>query len=146
MHGERVVDASVIAAALFLEAFSDEARRFLIETQGLFAPDHLHAEIASVAAKKVWRGETSEEVGLRACQAVSELGVVTTPSSALTERAFALATRHRFSVYDGLYLALGEQRSIPVYTFDAALVRKAVAAGMHELVDGPASLLGRGPG
>jgi predicted nucleic acid-binding protein len=99
MRGERVVDASVIAAALFLEEFTSEARRFLLETPRLVAPDHLHAEIASVAAKKVWRGETSEEIGAAACAALKDL-VATTPSSTLALHAFELAARHRCSADD----------------------------------------------
>jgi predicted nucleic acid-binding protein len=141
MLGERVVDASVIAAAFFLEEFTAQAQRFLLETPRLVAPDHLHAEIASVAAKKVWRGETTEQVGAQACAALGSL-VATTPSAALASRAFELASRHRFSAYDGLYLALAESRRVPVYTFDGAFARRASQAGFAELIDVPESLLG----
>src|SRR5436305_3880527 len=109
MQGERVVDASVVAAAFFAEEFTAEARRFLLQTPNLIAPDHLHAEIASVAAKKVWRGEISEKVGAAACENLPTL-VSTTPSAVLSSRAFELAARHRFSAYDGLYLSLAESR------------------------------------
>lgn len=140
MRGERVVDASVIAAAFFLEDFTSEARRFLLETPRLTAPDHLHAEIASVAAKKVWRDETTEELGLAACIALRDL-VATFPSSALAGRAFELAARHRFSAYDGLYLALAERRHVPVYTFDGPFARKTIEAGFRNLVEVPDGLL-----
>ncbi len=141
MRGERVVDASVIAAALFEEEFTKEARRFLLETPRLIAPDHLHAEIASVAAKKVWRGETTEDVGKRAFAALASI-VATIPSPKLTTRAFELAARHRFSASDGLYLALAETRQAPLYTFDGGLVSRAVAAGFGNLVETAPSLLG----
>jgi predicted nucleic acid-binding protein len=141
MRGERVVDASVIAAALFLEAFTGEARRFLLETPRLIAPDHLHAEIASVAAKKVWREETTEEIGAAACAAIGGL-VATTPTAALASRAFELAARHRFSAYDGLYLALAERRQMPVYTFDGPFARRAIKAGFKDLIEIPEALLG----
>ena len=55
MPAERVVDASVMAAAFFEEALSDEARRFVLAMPRLIAPDHLHIEIASVAAIDVAR-------------------------------------------------------------------------------------------
>jgi predicted nucleic acid-binding protein len=142
MRSERVVDASVIAAAFFLEELTEEARRFLLETPRLIAPDHLHAEIASVAAKKVWRGETSEELGAAACVALSGL-VATTPSAALAARAFELAARYRFSAYDGLYLALAESREVPVYTFDGAFARRAVDSGFTKLIEIPEALLGK---
>lgn len=140
MRSERVVDASVIAAAFFPEELTDQARRFLLETPRLIAPDHLHAEIASVAAKKVWRGEASEHVGAQACSALAEL-VATTPSAVLASRAFELASRHRFSAHDGLYLALAENRQVPVYTFDGAFARRMIKAGFKSLVEAPESLL-----
>jgi predicted nucleic acid-binding protein len=141
MRSERVVDASVIAAAFFPEEFTEEARRFLLETPRLIAPDHLHAEIASVAAKKVWRGETTEELGAAACTALGGL-IATTPSAALASRAFELAARHRFSAYDGLYLALAESREVPVYTFDGSFARRAIETGFKNLVELPDALLG----
>jgi predicted nucleic acid-binding protein len=140
MRGERVVDASVVAAALFLEEFTGEARRFLLQTPDLIAPDHLHAEIASVAAKKVWRGEISEEVGAAASRSLPTL-VSTTASAVLSCRAFELAARHRFSAYDGLYLALAESRGAPVYTFDVAFARRTMEAGFKHLVEIPPALL-----
>ncbi len=136
MRGERVVDASVMAAAFFLEEFTPEARRFLLDTPFLVAPDLLHAEIASVAAKKVWRGEVTEIVGARACAELPGL-VATIPSATLAARAFTLAARHRFSAYDGLYLALAESREAPVFTFDATFVRRATEAGYARLLDAP---------
>jgi predicted nucleic acid-binding protein len=141
MRNERVVDASVIAAAFFLEEFTPEARRFLLETPRLIAPDHLHAEIASVAAKKVWRGETTVELGATACAALGGL-VATTPSATLASRAFELAARYRFSAYDCLYLALAESREVPVYTFDSAFARKAKETGFKNLIEIPEALLG----
>jgi predicted nucleic acid-binding protein len=137
MRGERVVDASVVAAAFFQESFTSEARRFLLATPLLVAPDLLHAEIASVAAKKVWRGEATEIVGARACNELA--GIVSTiPSASLASRAFAMAARHRFSAYDGLYLALAETRDAPLFTFDTAFARRAIEAGFGRLVDAAA--------
>lgn len=124
-----------------MEAFTHEARRVLLETPRLIAPDHLHAEIASVAAKKVWRGETTEEFGAAACRALIGL-VTTTASASLSCRAFTLAALHRFSAYDGLYLALAESRGVPIYTFDGKFARRAIQAGFKELIEAPEALLG----
>ena len=100
----------------------------------------MHAEIASVAAKKVWRGETTENVGAQACAALAGI-VSTTPSPPLARRAFEFAARHHVSAYDGLYLALAERRHIPLYTFDGDFARKAIEAGYGDLVEAPESLL-----
>ena len=137
MAGERVVDASVVAAALFPEALTTQARHFLLGTPALVAPDHLFAEVASVAAKKVWSGETTREIGARACRALRQIVPETVPSATLAARAFELAALHRVSAYDGLYLALAEKRGVPVYTFDRKLAEKAVQAGLGELVEVP---------
>jgi predicted nucleic acid-binding protein len=66
--------------------------------------------------------------------------VATTPTAKLAPRAFELAARHRFSAYDGLYLALAETRQTPVFTFDAPFARKAIEAGFERLIEIPDSL------
>lgn len=139
MRDERVVDASVVAAALFNEELAPPARRFLLERSRLIAPDHLFAEIASVAAKKVWLGETTQDVGAKACTAVREIVAATIPSQVLAPRAFELAALHRFSAYDGLYLALAELRRAAVYTFDQRLARKALEAGFGDFIESPST-------
>lgn len=136
MPDERVVDASVVAAALFLEELTSEARRFLLSHRRLIAPEHIFAEIASVAAKKVWLGEATMELGTKACSALREI-VTTTSSATLAPRAFQLAAQHRLSAYDGLYLALAEKQRTTVYTFDRRFARKARAAGFAKLVETP---------
>jgi predicted nucleic acid-binding protein len=95
-----------------------------------------------VAAKKVWRGETTEQLGAAACASLEGI-VVTTPSADLALRAFELAARHRFSAYDSLYLALAEKRQVPLYTFDVAFARRTIEAGLEALIDVPENLLRR---
>lgn len=126
-----VADASVLAALAFgEEAGAGAARAFVSEAAELIAPDLLRIELASVAAKKVWRGEASEEVALAAIDAAQSLLVEVAPTGPLTARAFSLAARHRFSVYDAIYLALAEARDARVATLDQKLAKRAEDNGL----------------
>lgn len=132
-----VLDASVLAAAFFTEDGSPEARAYLKRGPRLVAPDLLRLEIASIAAKKVWKGEASLEVGSRAVSAIDEFVVATRGSDPLMERIFVLAATHRFSAYDSAYLALAEAEQAPVVTFDEKLIARAREAGLGTLVARP---------
>lgn len=132
-----VLDASVLAAAFFNENGSPEARAYLKRGPRLIAPDLLRLEIASIAAKKVWKGEASLEAGSRAVSAIDEFVITTHASDALIERVFALAATHRFSAYDAAYLALAEFEQAPVVTFDQKLIARAREAGLGTLVAHP---------
>lgn len=138
MAVEGVIDASVLAAAFFTEDHSPEARAYLKKGPWLVAPDLLRLEIASIAAKKVWKGEASLEAGSRAVSAIDEFVIKTYGGAALIDRVFILAATHRFSAYDAAYLALAELKQVPVMTFDQKLVTRAREAGLGALVARPA--------
>lgn len=137
MPAEWVLDASLVAAVLFDEERSPAARRFLaaaVEADAvLSAPDLMALEIASIAAKKVWRGETSETDGSAAIEIAFRLLGPMIPMTGLAQRAYALAARHRFSAYDAAYLALAENRNGRVATLDARLANRADQEGFGHL-------------
>jgi predicted nucleic acid-binding protein len=135
MAGEPIVDASVIGAALFDEAGSEVARRFLGDDHELTAPSLLALEVASIAAKKVWRGDISVEGGEEAMADFRELLPTLANTDDFAERAYRLAAFHRFSVYDAAYLAMAEERNGTVITLDEKLVSKAVDQGFGHLVE-----------
>jgi predicted nucleic acid-binding protein len=138
MAVERIMDASLMAAVLFAEDHSDRARRCLSDEldagHALIAPDLLALEIASIAAKKVWRGETSTTDGKAAIAATLDLVARPVGASDLAGRAFELAAAHRFSAYDAAYLALAEARACRIATLDDRLVRRAEQAGLSHLI------------
>jgi len=130
-----VADASVLAAL----AFGDEvgaaaARAFVAEAPQLLAPDLLRLELASVGAKKVWRGEATEEVARAAIETVQSLLTEIASSGPLAPRAFTLAARHRVSAYDAVYLALAEASDGCVATLDQKLARAASDHGLGDRV------------
>ncbi len=134
MSADQVIDASVVGAAFFNEAHSSLARRFLAQASPLFAPTLLVAEIASLSAKKVWRGEASSAAGERALAVLPDFVGTFVDLAPLAERAFQLAAQHRFSAYDGFYLALAESRACRVVTLDARLIDRARSCGLEVLV------------
>lgn len=137
----RVIDASAFGAALFNETASAEARRFLSAGVPLIAPDLLFAEIASLSAKKVWRGEAPPEAGPRALATLRDFIGEFVASEELAEGAFELAAKHRVSAYDGIYLALARTRGLRAVTLDDRLIARAQAAGLGALVCRPQEAL-----
>lgn len=134
MPGEWVVDASVLGAVFFKETDARAAIAFLGSDAVLLAPDFLCLEIASVAAKKVWRGEATEKAAAEAVNKTATLIPELVANASLAQRAFELAARHRFSACDAAYLALAEARNAQVATLDAKLVRRADEEGFSHLV------------
>jgi predicted nucleic acid-binding protein len=135
MAVERVLDASVLGAALFLEIHSPLAHQALTGDTSFIAPDLIFAEMASLAAKKVWRGEEEQGSAAEALSKVSALLSEIVPMASLTPRAFELAASIHVSAYDAIYLALAEARGIKVVTADARLARSASTAGLGDLIE-----------
>ncbi len=141
MSDRWVLDASVAGAYFFPEQWSDAANAFFRSAPPLAAPDLIFAELASLAAKKVRRGEAPLRESVSAVTALRELLSDIEPCAGLAPRAFNLAAVHGFSAYDALYLALAEAEDTFVVTADARLVQRAQAVGLSTLV----RLLGESP-
>lgn len=124
MAAEAVVDASVIGAALFQEERTEAARAFLAGGCELLAPELLYAEVASLAAKKAWRGEASPEAGRRALQALNRIVTGWHGMPELAAGGLAIAQSHKVSAYDGFYLALAQASGRPLVTLDARLLSR----------------------
>lgn len=137
MRVDAVIDASVLAAAFFNEDRSNEARDWLRDGPHLVAPDLLRIEIASIAAKKVWRGEASREAASRALLAIDDFVGRLEPAKALVGEALSLAADHRFSAYDATYLALARIEGVTLVTFDDKLIARANETGLAGLATAP---------
>ncbi|HZK99635.1 MAG TPA: type II toxin-antitoxin system VapC family toxin [Caulobacteraceae bacterium] len=134
MSGSFVIDASVAAKLHFLEEGSGRAAAFVEDADRLIAPDLLHIEVASIAAKKVRRAIASPDRARLAVSATTQLLDATASLSDLAMRAFELAAAHGFSAYDGAYLALAEMEDIQVVTADRKLARRAAESRLSHLV------------
>lgn len=129
-----VVDASVLGAAFFEEVDTIAARTFLARETHLIAPSLLSLEIASIAAKKVWKDLASHDVASRAVAETPRLIALVEPLHELAQPAFTLASGHRFSVYDASYLALAVKADATLITADKRLKFLAGQCGLAEKV------------
>jgi predicted nucleic acid-binding protein len=134
MPAELVVDASVLARVLFDEPGAVAARDLLAGAAGLVAPDLIHAEITSVAAKRVARKLSSVDEARRAVAAVGDIIDETEAAATLTARALDLALELGISAYDALYVALAERRGAVLLTGDAKLAARCGAGKRAELM------------
>jgi predicted nucleic acid-binding protein len=135
MPAEFVLDASVGAKCFFEEEGSVAALEAVGSGALLIAPDFICVELASIAAKKVRRGEVPREVGEAAVASIEHLVHEVVANGVLAPRAFALAVDVGCSAYDGLYLSLAEARGCRVLTADERLLRRASEAGLGYLVE-----------
>ena len=134
MGGEFVLDASVAAKLYFVEEHSDLAAATLRRADRLIAPELLFLEMASIAAKHSRRGTSSPAHGMGTVQSVAQILDEAIPLLGLAPRAFALAATYGFSVYDGAYLALAEERNFRLLTADMKLVRLGRQAGLGDFL------------
>jgi predicted nucleic acid-binding protein len=120
---EAVVDASVCVKWVVEEDHSLKAA-LLLECDALHAPDHWQAEAVNVLWARVFRGD------LAAADAEERMGVLLrapvlgAPIAPLMRRAFSISVAHTVTVYDSLYVALAEDRDLPLVTADERLVRR----------------------
>jgi predicted nucleic acid-binding protein len=134
---EAVIDASVAAKVFITEEGSDAARAFAVSGVRLLAPDLLLIELASVAAKRMTRGDIPRTLAEAMVAAAPGLPHELVPSAGLTSRAFALAADHGLSAYDSLYLALAEQRGCDLVTADLKLIARVAAAALPLVARAP---------
>lgn len=121
-----VIDASVLAKWFVDEDGSDAARR--LQDQTLFAPDLLIVETSNVLWKKVRQGEFDVAFLRSAVTVMRQADIVLVDSLTLADRALEIAVGVKHAVYDCFYLALAEQRSLPLVTGDDRLARKLTAS------------------
>jgi len=116
-----VVDASVAIKWVVAETGTAEALALI--GNRLLAPALLQAEAANILWKKVKRGEMSANEAGIAARLLASFGVeFRSPDRGLT-RALELAMALNHPAYDCVYLALAEERGVPMVTADEKLIR-----------------------
>ena len=126
-----VIDASVVAAALFQEAHAEAARALLVADCERHAPDLILAEVGNVIWKRHGRKEIDEAEARQMLADCLRLPLRIIPSGDLVESALALALRTNRTLYDCLYLALAIRTKSAFMTADKRLVN-ALAGGPFE--------------
>ena len=120
-----VVDTNVVAYYLLgTEPFLDEARRFWRIITEAYAPVHWEAELASAVWMAVRSGVLTAAEGHQKLDLASRLGIRSNPIRPLWQAALTRALTSDAAVYDTLFVELAVQLSLPLATFDKALLKK----------------------
>jgi len=123
-----VIDASAVAAAIFLEPHAPAAQRLLGSDSPLYAPDLIYAEVANVIWKRFRRGDIDQRNAAGFLHDATQLPIRLVPSEQLLAPALALAMQTDRTVYDCLYLALAVQMNSVMVSDDRRLVN-ALSSG-----------------
>lgn len=117
----RVVDASVVVAALVDTGPSGRwAEAELVGTQ-LVAPHLLPVEVANILRRVTRAGQISEDVAAMAHHDLISLPIEFFPYEPVAQRAWSL--RSNLTAYDAWYVALAELLDAPLSTLDGRLSR-----------------------
>lgn len=114
-----VVDANVVVKWVVAEEHSAEAR--LLTRMRLSAPGLLFIECANLLWKKVRLGELKPEDAYTGLDFIMISPVEIVGSAHLLKSAIRISIDLKHPVYDCLYLALAQQRKIPLVTADGRL-------------------------
>jgi predicted nucleic acid-binding protein len=118
----RVVDASAVAAVVFVEPDADRVAAE-IEGDDLFAPTLLPYELASVARKKIAAHPELTDRILLGLGAVGDLAITLLDVDPVA--AVQVARAAKSSTYDASYLVLARDLSLALTTLDVKLRRLA---------------------
>lgn len=117
----RVLDASVVVAAL---ADGGEVGRWaegMLLNAHLAAPHHMPVEVANILRRAVLAGELSDDAAALAHIELQTLPVDYFPYPPFASRVWAL--RGTITSYDAWYVALAETLDAPLATLDRRLAR-----------------------
>ena len=116
-----VLDASALIDVLADQEHADWLLDQL-QSEEVIAPAHQPAEVLSAIARLHRAGVFTEDKARDALAAAAALQQeLVVPRTVHLKRAFDL--RERIRVVDGLYVALAEERGVPLLTTDRRLVR-----------------------
>jgi predicted nucleic acid-binding protein len=113
-----VVDASVLAAAVFAEAEQEQALTWM-RGRTLYAPQVVDLEMTNVALNKFRRKLASRETASAALARFATLDIERCPTA--MEGVFELAAQWKLTAYDAAYLWLAAKMKAPLATFDTRL-------------------------
>jgi predicted nucleic acid-binding protein len=127
-----VVDASVVVEYLASGRHSALAEeRLFDESQPIWAPELIDAEVGQSLRRWVRRGTLDEDTAGERLWLLDELPVRRVSHELLVRYAWIL--RDNVSFYDALYVALAEMLDEPLITVDARLARSGVHAEVEVL-------------
>jgi predicted nucleic acid-binding protein len=117
----RVIDASVVVAALLDSGPTGRWAESVLEGGPLAAPHHMPLEVAGILRRATLSGDLDGAAAHEAHDDLLRLPVELVEYGPVAARAWAL--RHTVSLYDGWYVALAERLDAPLATLDRHLTR-----------------------
>ena len=126
-----VVDASVVIKWFIPEIHSEVALQARRSRDRLHVPDFITLELGSVIAKKIRRGELTQEDGRTILKELRHLPLQRHADARLFPAAYELALDTQQSLYDCLYLALAEAVDGRMITADRKFY-KALTGGAYD--------------
>jgi predicted nucleic acid-binding protein len=115
----RVVDASVLAPAVYGQGASGQRFRDRLRGEEVAGPDLLRVEVLSVIRRHLSTGLLSTPQADAAVQDLADLPVRVFPTARLLGRVWEL--RDNVTAYDGCYVALAEALGVRLLTTDRRL-------------------------
>ena len=130
----RVVDASVAVKWYVTEEGRPQARSLLLSGESFVAPELIVAEVCNVGWRLARSAAISRIEAAEMAEAIGNDIDLLLPLAPLAPRATAIAAELDHPVYDCFYLALAEQRQVPLVTADRRLIGRVAATSWRHLV------------
>lgn len=133
----RVIDASLVVAALVDAGPTGRWADTCLESESLAAPHLMPVEVANVLRRAILAGDISADVGAMAYADLLALRVELFPYEPFAQRVWEL--RANLTAYDAWYVALAESLGAELATLDTRLAR---ASGLRCYFATPPERLG----
>jgi predicted nucleic acid-binding protein len=118
-----VIDTGVLITVLLEEESAPIAAAFLDEhAEHLHAPDVIHLEVANALVNAVRQKRLTAAEAEPLMVKATSIPIHLHPTVPLVTRAWRLSIDHARRPYDGVFVALAEQRKDVVFTLDRRLV------------------------
>jgi len=117
-----IIDTSVVLTALLREPLAEQASAAMAQYDGrLHAPDIITLELANAAIGAIRNKRLSVEEAKLVLNSALVLPIALHPTTPLVARAFEISLQYHRRPYDGVFLALAEQRRDLFLTTDIRL-------------------------
>lgn len=118
-----VVDTNVVAYLLLgTEEFVEESQAFIGNLDQGMAPTVWEAELANVVWMAVRQGVMPLEEGGKHLSAAARLGIRSVSNQSLWHGALVRGVQSAIAAHDALFVELAIRESLPLATFDRALL------------------------